>query len=41
MAADKTEREKAQRVIADNRKAFHDYHVLETYEAGMCSSAPR
>ena len=35
MAADKTEREKAQRVIADNRKAFHDYHVLETYEAGV------
>ena len=35
MAAEKTEREKAQRVIADNRKAFHDYHVLETYEAGV------
>ena len=35
MATDKTEREKAQRVIADNRKAFHDYHVLETYEAGV------
>lgn len=34
MAA-KTEREKAQRVIADNRKAFHDYAVLETYEAGV------
>jgi SsrA-binding protein len=33
--ADKTEREKAQRVVADNRKAFHDYHVLETWEAGM------
>ena len=35
MAADKTERQKAQRVIADNRKALHDYEVLETYEAGI------
>ena len=35
MAADKTEREKAQKVVADNRKAFHDYHVLETWEAGL------
>ena len=35
MAAEKSEREKAQRVVADNRKAFHDYHVLETWEAGM------
>jgi SsrA-binding protein len=33
--ADKTERQKAQRVIADNRKALHDYAVLETYEAGL------
>jgi SsrA-binding protein len=33
--ADKTEREKAQRTIADNRKALHDYHVLETWEAGV------
>jgi SsrA-binding protein len=33
--AEKTEREKAQRVIADNRKAFHDYHVLDTWEAGL------
>ena len=31
----KTEREKAQRIIADNRKAWHDYHVLETFEAGV------
>lgn len=22
-------------LIADNRKAFHDYHVLETFEAGI------
>lgn len=35
MAAEKTERQKAQRVIADNRKAFHDYTVLETFEAGV------
>jgi SsrA-binding protein len=33
--ADKTEREKAQKVIADNRKALHDYHVLDTVEAGV------
>ena len=33
--ADKTERERAARVIADNRKAFHDYHVLDTWEAGV------
>jgi SsrA-binding protein len=33
--ADKTEREKAQSYIAENRKAFHDYHLLETFEAGV------
>jgi len=33
--AEKTEREKAQRTITDNRKAFHDYHVLDTWEAGL------
>src|SRR6266853_1213289 len=27
---DKTERELAQSNIAENRKAFHDYHLLET-----------
>ena len=32
---DKSEREKAQRTIAENRKARHDYHVLETWEAGV------
>ena len=31
----KTAREEAQKIIADNRKAFHDYHILETFEAGM------
>ena len=35
MAAEQTEREKAQKVIADNRKAFHDFHVLDTWEAGV------
>src|SRR5215216_7786787 len=24
-----------ERLIADNRKAFHDYHVLDTWEAGV------
>ena len=33
--AEKTDREKAQSSIAENRKAFHDYHLLETFEAGM------
>jgi SsrA-binding protein len=33
--ADRTDREKAQRLVADNRKANHDYHILETYETGM------
>ena len=32
---EKSEREKAQKLIADNRKAFHDYHVLDTWEAGV------
>ena len=32
---EKTEREKAQTSIAENRKAFHDFHMLETFEAGM------
>ena len=33
--ADQTEREKAQSSIAENRKAFHDYHLLESFEAGL------
>jgi SsrA-binding protein len=33
--AEKTERELAQANIAENRKAFHDYHILETNEAGI------
>jgi SsrA-binding protein len=31
----KTAREEAQKNIAENRKAFHDFHILETFEAGM------
>ncbi|MGB7219659.1 MAG: SsrA-binding protein SmpB [Vicinamibacterales bacterium] len=33
--AEQTDREKAQSNIAENRKAFHDYHLLETFEAGV------
>jgi SsrA-binding protein len=31
----KTDREKAQTTIAENRKAHHDFHLLETFEAGV------
>ena len=31
----KSEREQAQQFIAENRKARHDYHILETWEAGV------
>jgi SsrA-binding protein len=31
----RTAREDAQKSIAENRKAFHDYHILETFEAGI------
>src|SRR5678816_337419 len=32
---EQTEREKAQANIAENRKAFHDFHLMETFEAGL------
>src|SRR6266540_2157152 len=32
---EKTERELAQQNISENRKASHDYHLLETFEAGV------
>ena len=32
---EKTERERAQVNIAENRKAFHDFHLIETFEAGI------
>jgi SsrA-binding protein len=31
----KDDREKANQFIAENRKALHDYHVLDTWEAGV------
>jgi SsrA-binding protein len=30
-----TDRKAAERILADNRKAAHDYHLLETLEAGL------
>src|SRR6476659_6032376 len=33
--SENTDREKAKENIAENRKAFHDFHLLETFEAGM------
>jgi SsrA-binding protein len=33
--AEKSEREKAQKLLADNRKALHDYEILESFEAGV------
>jgi SsrA-binding protein len=35
MAQHKTEREQAQTNIAENRKAYHDFHLIETFEAGV------
>ena len=32
---ERTERELAQANITENRKAYHDYHLLETFEAGV------
>ena len=29
------DRQRAERAIAENRKAYHDYHILDTYEAGV------
>ncbi len=28
-------RPQSEKLIADNRKAFHDYHIVETFEAGL------
>jgi SsrA-binding protein len=33
--ADQAERRAKERIIADNRKARHDFHLLETFEAGV------
>lgn len=35
MTDKKAERRKAERIAAENRKAHHDYHLLETFEAGL------
>ena len=35
MTLEKSERELAQDNIAENRKAFHDFHLLESFEAGL------
>jgi SsrA-binding protein len=32
---ERTEREQAQTNIAENRKAHHDFHLFETFEAGI------
>ncbi len=32
---EKTERQKAEKNVAENRKALHDYHILETFETGV------
>ena len=32
---EQTDRELAQANIAENRKAYHDFHLLETFEAGV------
>ena len=31
----KSDEKKTERLIADNRKAGHDFHLLETFEAGI------
>jgi SsrA-binding protein len=35
MPPPQTERQKAERMVSENRKALHDYHILETFEAGV------
>lgn len=35
MTSKVTAKEKQSRLIASNRKAYHDYHVLETFRAGI------
>ena len=31
----KADRPRAERIVSENRKALHDYHILETFEAGV------
>ena len=35
MVAEKKTDDQDERPIADNRKAFHDYHILDSWEAGI------
>jgi SsrA-binding protein len=35
MARAPEDKKAADRIVAENRKAFHDYHVVETFEAGV------
>ena len=35
MMAEKTARETARKLVAENRKARHDYHILDSWEAGV------
>src|SRR4029453_2923014 len=32
---ERSKKNEGEQLIADNRKAFHDYHILETFEAGI------
>jgi SsrA-binding protein len=34
-AKDEADTKESTQAIAENRKAFHDYHILETFEAGI------
>ena len=29
------------KMIANNKKAYHDYFILDTYEAGLCFMEPK
>ena len=35
MSGEPKDKDESQRLVADNRKALHDYHVLDTWEAGV------
>ena len=35
MARPAEDKKPPERVVAENRKAFHDYHIVETFEAGV------
>jgi SsrA-binding protein len=35
MARPPEDKKSPERVVAENRKAFHDYHIVETFEAGV------